>query len=63
MMRCATEVTSIVRPTQNVYHHRMAENEPTKTNRERTSWPGALVAIALCVTVIILVQMILDYHW
>ena len=41
----------------------MAENEKPATSPKPTSWPGALVAIVLCVTLIILVQMILDYHW
>lgn len=41
----------------------MAENEPTKINPKPTTWPGAITVIALCATVTIIVQMILDYRW
>lgn len=50
-----------MRSTQNVYHPRMVE--PEKPQNTATTWPGAIAVIALCATVTIIVQMILDYRW
>lgn len=52
-----------MRSTQNVYHPRMAEPEKPQTNHKPTTWPGAITTIAVCATVTIIVQMILDYRW
>jgi hypothetical protein len=37
--------------------------EPEKPQTTATTWPGAITVIALCATVTIIVQMILDYRW
>lgn len=63
VLYCATEVTSFVRPTQNVYHPRMAENENPEPKTKSSGWAGAGIVLVFCVTVIIIVQMITDYHW
>ena len=63
MVRCITDVTSFVRLTQNVYHPRMAENENTEPKTKSSGWSGFGVALLFCVTIVVIVQMITDYHW
>lgn len=52
-----------MRLTQNVYHPRMPANENPEPKKTSSGWTGVVAFIAVCVTVIIVVQMITDYRW
>lgn len=52
-----------MRLTQNVYHPCMAENETPEPKTTSSGWLGAGIVLAICVTVVLVTQMITDYHW